>query len=187
MNKDKDIEELGVLCDTFRPKIANICAGSILGLALIVGGISFAVFFTQRRDPRPLDTKDQIAKYVLIGVIGVGAPIGGIALLAWMKRLASHRVTVHENGFSFVYTGSTEICKWEELVKINEVFTQEQLKVLKIPGAVIKNIDRSFVLCRKDGKDFNFDVNSIDNIPRFAECLKEVSDKHGITWERVEQ
>ena len=70
-------ESLGELQRTFRPKMANIIAGAIIGIGLIVGGIAFTLFFTRRPDPRPLSTGDRIAKYALIGLIGAGAPLGG--------------------------------------------------------------------------------------------------------------
>lgn len=185
MNQTAD--DLGEVRQTFRPKMANIGAGAVLGLVLLVGGIAVAVFFAQRREPRRLDTGDRIAKYAILGVLGVGAPLGGIALLVWMKRLASHRVTVCENGFSYVYGGATDVCPWTEVAKIQELFTQEQLKVLKVPGASIKNVDRSFMVHRRDGKQFSFTVNSIDDIPRLAECLEEARERHGIPWEQIEQ
>ncbi len=181
------VESLGEIRHTFRPKMANIVAGAILGLALLVGGISLAVYVVRRPDPKPLDTGNRIGKYAIIGMLGIGAPVGGIALLVWMKRLAAHRVTVHEHGFSYVYAGTTEICLWTEVAKIDEVFTEEQLKVLKLPGAAIKNVDHSFVVHRKDGKEFAFTVNSIDSIPRLTECLEAARDKHNLAWQRIQQ
>src|SRR5262245_56313493 len=59
--------DLGEIRETFRPQLANICAGAILGLALLVGGTSAALYFALRDDPKPLrDTGDYIAKYVII-------------------------------------------------------------------------------------------------------------------------
>jgi hypothetical protein len=182
----KGVEDLGEIRETFRPKMANIGAGFIIGLGLLVGGITVASFIVKQQDSKPLHMGDRISKYALAGLLGVGAPIGGIALLVSMKRLASHRVTVHERGFSYTKAGSIEICPWSEIEKISEALTHEQLQVFKIPGAAIKNIDRSFALHRNDGKVFNFTVNSIDSIPRFAECLEEARDKFSIPWERIE-
>src|SRR5215217_684329 len=107
----QDANNLGEVRHTFRPKMANIAAGTILGIALLLGGIAVAIFLARRHDPKPLDIGNRIAKYAIIGVLGVGAPVGGIALLAWMKRLAAHQVTVHDKGFSFVYAGSTDNCQ----------------------------------------------------------------------------
>lgn len=180
--------DLGEIRQTFRPRLANLCAGAILGLALVVGGISAALYFALRDDPKPLrDTGDYIAKYTIIAVLGIGAPAGGIVLLIWMKRLIGHRVSIFESGFSYSYRGANEIVPWAEVMKINEVFTEEQLKVLKVPGAVIKNLDRSFVVFRKDGKEFRFTVNSIDDIPRLGAVLEEARVKHNIAWEQIRQ
>lgn len=180
-------DRLGKVRQEFRPNTANIAAGMILGTGLIVGGIAFAITLAQKAKPDPEDPGAPIAKYVAVGALGVVAPIGGIALLVWMKRLTSHRVTIHDNGFSYIYRGSTESCPWTEVEKIAEVFTEEQMKVLKVPGAAIKNIDRSFVVHRNDGKEFHFSVNSIDGLPRFAECLEAARDQHSIPWEQIEQ
>jgi len=122
----------------------------------------------------------------MTGGLMVVAPLGGIALLGWMKRLSTHRVTVFDNGFTYFDRGETEACPWEEVDKINEILTHEQLKVLKVPGASIKNLDRSFTVRRNDGREFRFTVNSVDNIPRLAECLEDARARHGIDWERLE-
>lgn len=172
---------------TFRPKMSNIIAGAIIGLGLLLGGISVAAVIVQRPDRPNLETADRVGKYVLIGMLGLGGPIAGITLLVWMKRLASHRVTVHSDGFTFIESGSTETCRWDELRKIEEIFTKEEMRVLKVPGASIKNIDRSFVLYRDDGHEFRFTVNTIDSIPKFARILEQARDRFQIKWERVEQ
>lgn len=180
-------ENLGQLKQVFKPKMANIIAGAILGLGLLIGGISLAVFMIRRDEPRQLDTGDKIAKYGFIALVGIGGPLGGLGLLYWMKLLASHRVTVYENGFSYTYGSVEDICTWTEVKKVSEVFTQEQMKVLKVPGASIKNLDRSFIVHRKDGKKFDFNVNSIDSVRRFADCLKQASQQHNIAWEKIHQ
>jgi hypothetical protein len=184
---DSNAESLGTLRQEFKPKLSNVVAGSIIGLVLLVGGISLAVFMIRRPDTRQLETGDKIAKYGFIAFAGILGPLGGFGLLYWMKQLASHRVSVHENGFSYAYGGENELCHWSDVTKVSEVFTEEELKVLKVPGAKIKNLDRSFVVHRKDGKTFNFSVNSIDSMRRFADLLKQASRKHNIAWEQVHQ
>jgi hypothetical protein len=94
---------------------------------------------------------------------------------------------VGERGLAYVYRGTIELCLWPDLAEIREVFTHESLQVLKVPGAAIKNIDRSLIVKRKDGKEFRFTVNSIKGISRLARHLKEVSEQHKIPWQVVEQ
>jgi hypothetical protein len=180
---------LGNVRHTFRPKMADIIAGTILGVVLVAGNIALATYLIRRPDPRPLDTGNRVAKYVLIliGVIGFVAPLGGLALLLGMKRLASHRVTVFDGGFVYDYAGKDQICPWTDVSEIRELFTHEELKVLKLPGAAIKNVNRSFVVCRKDGAQYSFTVNSIDSIPKLAEFLESARDEYGIPWEQIVQ
>ena len=185
---DNTSEVLGQVRRTFRAKRSNIIAGAILGLGLLVGGIALAVFIIQSPDRKPdIELSDKIAKYVIAGLMGLGAPLGGACLLWWVKNLATHRVELCENGFSYFYGGVMELCSWSETAKIQEVFTEEQMKVLKVPGAAIKNIDRSFIVHRQDGKTFRFTVNSIDSIPFLAQELEQAASKHGIEWEEIQQ
>ena len=105
--------------------------------------------------------------------------IGGVALLAWSKRLAAHRVTLHDKGSSFVYAKLlNRPSVMDGMEKSTKIFTEEQMKILKVPVAVIKNILTGLLLHRKDGRALDFTVNSIDSIPHFfAECLEEARDK----------
>lgn len=182
------IDGFGEVRDTFRPKLANIWAGVILGLGLIAGGISAALLLALREDPKPLQTTaDRVAKFGFILAFAVGAPAGGVVLLLFVKDLVGHSVSVFDSGFSYVDHGATEIVPWTEVEKITEVFTHERLQVLKIPGAAITRIDRSFVVRRKDGKEFRFTANSIDSIQRFGAVLDAAREQFEIPWEEVEQ
>jgi hypothetical protein len=184
---NSDANSLGEIYRTFQPRIANIAAGAIIGAALVIGGFSGAAYLGLRDDPKPLDTSGRIAKYAIIALLGIAAPVGGVALILWMKRLATHRVVVCEQGFTYLYGGIEETCRWNDVEKISEVFTEEELKILKVPGASLHNTDRSFVVKRKDGREFCFNVNSIDSIPLLANCLQDARAKHGIPWEQIQQ
>jgi hypothetical protein len=181
------IAELGEVEETYRPGIANLAAGTVIGLGLIVGGLMLACWLLFRQDPIPLGDGDRIAKYGLILAIGSLAPLAGIALVTWMKRLFSHRVLWAENGLGYVYRGFIEICAWDHIDEIREVLTHESLKVLKIPGASIKNIDRTLIVKRDDGKEFSFTVNSVKRLNRLAQRLKSLSIDRKIPWQIVEQ
>lgn len=180
---DPDVDKLGEVRQVFRPKIANLVAGMILGSAMAIGGVLAAIALLLRDSRRPMQTGDQIAFYVIIVVLGVALPAGGIAILVWVKRTLSHRVTVFDRGFTYLYGGSTEICAWDDVDKIIEVFTAEELKVLKLPGASLKNVDRSYEIVREDGKKFRFTVNSIDSIPEFGDRVNEAVEKFDIPLE----
>lgn len=180
-------DSLGEVQCVFRPKKANIIAGVIIGLLLILGGISAATLIAVQRDPPHQALGDKIGKYVCIGLLGILLPAGGIPLLLWMKRLASHRVVIFEHGFSYGYVDHAEICPWADIEKVDEVFTKEELKILKLPGASLKNIDRSFVVHRKDGKEFPFSVNTVDSIPRLIECFEKAREKHDFPWQQIQQ
>ena len=185
---NQDARALGKVRHSFRPKMTNIAAGAIIGIGLVVLGIIILFGIGRKPNRKPIvDTSDRIAEYAIIGMMGVLPPLGGIALLVWMKRLASHRVDICENGFSYTYRGDTRSCPWTEVKVINEIFTQERLQVLKVPGAAIKTVDRSFLVTRNDGEHFSFSVNSNNSILQLAQFLTEARDKYSIPWQRVEQ
>lgn len=183
----QDATALGSVRDTFQAGRANIVAGVILGIALIVGGILAALYLMDKEPPPQQSKGDRIGKYVLMLGLGVGAPIGGLVMLIWMKRLFGHRVLVGDNGIAYIYRGRTEIILWEQIAGVREVYTHESMKILKIPGASIRNIDRSLVIHRKDGKEFHFTVNSIKGVGRFADHLQAASQKHSLPWQTIEE
>lgn len=181
------VSALGEIKDTFQPAKENLIAGIIGGIALIIGGLAVGYYLLEREDPRPVEGKDRFFKYAIIATVGGLAPLGGIVLLVWMKRLLSHRVVVGANGFAYVYRGSTETCLWDQIAEIREVLTHESVRILKIPGGALKNIDRSLIVWRKDGKEFRFTVNTIKGVGRLANHFAEARDKYGIPWQQVEQ
>ncbi len=186
LSKAWAVADMGVPRESYRPKHANIVAGFILGLAMIAGGVSAAAYLLLRDDPKPVQAmSDWIAKYVIIGGLGLAVPALGIALVVWMKRLMSHEVTICENGLIYQYAGANDVVPWVEIAKITEVFTQESIKILKVPGASLTNIDRTIVVLRNDGKEFYFSVNSIQNLGAFASLLKDASDRHNLRWEQT--
>jgi hypothetical protein len=178
---------LGEIKDVFKPAKENLIAGVIIAVALIAGGLALGYYLLEREDPRPVEGKDRYLKYGFIVAAGVLAPLGGILLLNWMRRLLSHRVIVGTNGFAYVYRGATEICLWEQIAEIREVFTQESIRILKVPGGSLKNVDRSLIIRRKDGKDFQFTVNTVKGVGRLANHFAEARDKYDIPWQQLEQ
>jgi hypothetical protein len=177
---------LGPVRDTFRPNFANLAAGIILGSGLVIGGLLLGLYVAPGDALKPQKWTGWIELYGPMVLLGGLPMLGGFALLVWVKRLFSHQVVVCENGLVYVYRGVEESCPRDQLVEIREVFTEESLKILKVPGAAITNIDRTLLVWRKDGKSFSFDVNPIKGLSRLAEHLAEASVKHGIPWQRVE-
>lgn len=184
---NKTIAALSDIRDIFTPSRPNLIAGIICGIALIVGGLVYGIGLATKDDNRPLEDSSRIAKYVLVAGFAGAAPIAGIVLLVWMRRLLSHQVMVGELGFAFDYRGRTEICLWNQTAEIREVLKLERLRVLNVPGATIKSIDRSFVVKRVDGREFRFTSNTIKRINRFGTCLEEASKAHAIPWRQVEK
>ena len=103
-----------------------------------------------------------------------------------MKGLATHRVTVFESGFTYFTRGEELECRWADVLKVVEILTDEQLKVLKVPGAAIRNLDRRFAVHRNDGEVFSFSVNSVDKMRLFSSLLESAAKTYNLTWERVE-
>ena len=178
--------ELGETKQVFRPRMDNLIAGIILGLGLIIGGVFLANYFAEKHFANPRETVDYIGRYAIYAILGLGGPIGGVTLIYRMILLVSHQVTIWDNGFSYKYGNKNETCLWSQLQKIYEIFTEEELKILKVPGAKLKNLDRRFCLVRSDGKTFEVNVNSINDISKFGEYLEEARDKNGIPWEQIQ-
>lgn len=182
-------ETLGAVKREFKPDLSNLIAGVILGLGMIFGGIAAAVYLAGRDDPKPLAAGETALKYGVIGLLGLGVPCGGAILLYWMKQLLSHKVIIHEHGFVYDYGNEHEVCFWDDAAEINETLTHEDLKVLKVPGGRIKNVDRSLRVVRKDGKEFVFTVNSLSKhgVGMVRAFLQTAQSDFGIPWHQVEE
>ncbi len=181
-----DAESLGKLEETFKPSLANVAAGVILGLGLVIGGIALAVYIALKPAGPNETSGDHFAKYAIMAVGGLLLPLMGGALVFGMRELAAHRVLLHEHGFQYLSGKSVDVCHWQDVTEIREVFTHEELKVAKLPGAKIKQVSRSFVVLRSDGKEFGFDGNSINRLTHFGEWLKYASGQFEIPWREVE-
>jgi len=90
LSRQTEVTGLGKLHRVFRPKKANLIAGVILGLLLMIGGVAAAIGLSFRASQQAPSAGEKILVYGLIGILGVLLPLCGVALLVWMKRLFSH-------------------------------------------------------------------------------------------------
>ncbi len=178
---------LGDELRTFRPTMSNMVAGAILGVGMIGGGIAGAVYVYRMPIAAGGNFEDQVGKFLVLAFLGLGMPLLGIFFLRFVKHLAAHRVKMYRNGFAYIDRGKTELCPWTEVAEFQEVFTEEQLKLLELPGARLKRIDRSFGVVRKDGKRFEFGSNNVDNVADLAAYFEGARDRYGIAWKQVEK
>ena len=140
----------GQALHSFSPRFTNLCAGYILGFAFCLGGGMGAAFSIKRC----LVTPNSLISTCVEVAIAVAVLVGGLFLTWWVIRYASHRVTIHEYGFTYTFWRTTEIVRWGNVVQIDEVFTKQELPILKIPGVGLKCLDISFVVHQADGKKF---------------------------------
>lgn len=178
------IAAIGDVQATYRPDWRNPAAGVAIAILLIVGGVAAATWGATRVDPQPLSGTDRVAKYFLVAVLGIGAPIGGLALLRWAIGTLRHRVVIGEKGLAYVLGGYAHVCTWDRVLAIEERTFHESLPILKIPGAALKRTARILILHRSDGKDFTFTVNTISYLNGLAVHLASISREHGIRWDR---
>jgi hypothetical protein len=180
------LKALGHDREVFRPKLRNILAGIVLGLFMIAVGIVVPALILKVKDRQDMRPGDYVAKFAGFAGFAIVLPLSGAAMLVWMNRLRRHRVIVGEHGLACIYRGREHVFLWPEIREIREVFTHESIQVLHVLGASVKNLDRSFVVERKDGFDFRLTVNFVGDLPRLAERLEEASDLHEIPWKQLE-
>ena len=118
--------------ESFRPKRANLYAGVILGVGFILGPLALAMFLLFRDAP-PRRVEPSMPANIMTGLIVVVAPLIGLFLLYCMKNLFTHRVDLGREGFVYSMAGSTDICRWADVEKIQEVLTWSRLRCSTYP------------------------------------------------------
>ena len=169
----------------FGPSRKNLVAGLVLGLVLIVVGLTVGYWMYGAVDNLPRKISDRIALYGMTAVCGLLVPLGGVALILWSMRSFSRCLWLCENGLAYVYRGYAELCPWDAIQEIREELTEEPLHILHLPGAAIHRIARSLVVQRDDGEEFPSTANTVKHLDAIITRLRVLSHTHGIPWSKT--
>jgi hypothetical protein len=111
------VQEFGGTREAFRPSIANLIAGVIIGLLLIGGGLAFIsgfLYLYLRPEGNDLQT-------TLFGLaVGIVLIASGILFIYVMKRMFSYRLVVCTRGFIRQVGRDTDCCQWEDIASVTE-------------------------------------------------------------------
>jgi hypothetical protein len=181
--RPETLTAVGNVTHTFQPGRANVLAGYVLGILMIIGGLYLVRFPLRAVQVQAI--QDRIGAFVFVIVFGL-LPVGGLAMLVWINRLGSRRVLFGSKGVACAHRHHADICLWEHAAEIREVFTHYSIPLLKFPGAAIRRVAYRLAVQRTDGKTLWFTPDSVRNLPELARRLREVSDRNGIPWRREE-
>ena len=186
---------LGPRLESFRPAMSNVVAGAILGLLLVGGGLAILGFIGREVYLAGGNLPFYAKKGMCWLAVGLGslcavALIFGGGFLAWLVRWRlAHDVEMYENGFRYRASKNSEEITWDAVASIRETILYERPPVLKGPAKLLlpKVASKSYTVITISGKEYRFDGNSIKQIQRFGEMLREQAQIAGLTWETVEE
>ncbi len=191
---DMIAQDIGEFREEFKPGLENIIAGIIIGL-LLIGGGGAGVYFPAKG---VIESRGNLPFWVekgwcwgavgLLMALAIGAIVGGIALILWMRSLVTLRVRVGSNGLSVTRKDETRVIAWPDIVSVRETHLYERPPLLKgvAKYALPKVLSKSFLLTTNDGESFGFDGNTIRSHVMLADLIKKKTDQRGIPWEIVE-
>jgi hypothetical protein len=188
-------QEIGEICGEFKPGLENIIAGIIIGL-LLIGGGGAGVFFSvkeviQSRGNLPFlaEKGNCWAAVGMLTALAIGAIVGGVFLIRWMRSLISLRVRIGSHGLSVTRKDETRVIAWPDIVSVRETHLHERPPLLKgvAKYALPRVLSKSFMLTTKYGEPFGFDGNKIKGQVMLADVIKKETDRRSIPWEIVEE
>jgi hypothetical protein len=100
LDVDEILRQFGEPMDAFRPGISNIIAGMIIGALLVLGGGAALFFMAQvvieegGKLPWSREKGHSWLSVLILSGLGLGALIGGLALIFGMRRLLALRILV---------------------------------------------------------------------------------------------
>ena len=190
---------LGELVEAFAPSWSNIGAGLLLGVAACFGGAVVIWYPLHALDAANWDLPWYAAKpkwsWFGVGVFGlVGAAIFacGVAMLAFARWLAVHRVDVCAGGFRYVVPGRETAVRWGAVRGVLELVQYEHMVAhIHVLYALIllfrpKPVSWTYTATTWDGREFAFDGNSVRRLSRFGPLLREQANAHSVAWLTVD-
>src|SRR5205823_2995780 len=95
------------------------------------------------------------------------------------------KVVMGSEGFTYCTKAATDTVLWKEAMRVCHTVSHERAPLLKGPAKLLipRKSSSSFVLIRADGKEYHFTPNTVHDMPRLSEILRDQSTKHQIAWE----
>ena len=105
------------------------------------------------------------------------------------KGLISHRVEICVNGFRSWSGKSSEEVAWTEIARIRQTTLYERHPIVKGPVKLLvpKIASTIYSIVTISGKEYAYNGNSIKELERFGEILRQHADRLSLKWEPVEE
>lgn len=176
------ISEVGAIKRIFKPGVANLSAGIILGLLFIGGGVFGLLAATKAViDNRGVFPQGQVGwNWASVGatwIASIAAIPGGVALIKWMRRLMSLRVEVGELGLRITEREGTHAILWDDIEIIEEHHDFERRKYGLPP-----RLSQKFNVISRGEEPFFFEENAIKGHLQLAEMIKAETHRRSIPW-----
>ncbi len=186
-------QEIGEIRGEFKPGLENIVAGFIIGL-LLIGAGGAGVYFPVNG---VIESRGNLPFWVekgwcwgavgLLMALAIGAIVGGVVLILWMRSLVSLRVRVGSNGLSVTRKDQTRVIAWPDIVSVQETHLYERVARGVVGRALPRALSKTYTLNVSEGEPFHFDANSLREHVILAGMIKKETDRRGIPWEIVEE
>jgi hypothetical protein len=175
------LSDYGGAIEVFRPSIANLVAGMILGTLMALGGLALVagVWYLVFRLNGEFSSTTVVGTVagLLLGIVGVG-------LLYLLPGMFSYRLFVCPHGLVRSVGGKVDACQWDEIVSVTEKVQQEHLPLEGVAKrAVPLGKSRNYTILRRDGIEFYFDADAVQKVGRLAQLIRGETDRRGIAWQ----
>lgn len=191
-------DPIGDIRREFKPGMENLVAGIIIGLLLVGGGCA-AVYFPTRG---VIDSGGDLPAWTdkgqsgwswgaagILAALGIGAILGGVFLIRWIRSLFSFRVRVGRHGLGVADRSGGRVIRWDDIVSVEEVHLSERPPVLKgvAKYALPKVVSKSYVLALRAGEPFGFDGNTVKGHNQLAQLIREETGPRDVPWQIREE
>ncbi|HET6881166.1 MAG TPA: hypothetical protein VFI31_13480 [Pirellulales bacterium] len=172
----RTIASLGKPLYQQKPTIANQIAGLIIAVLMAIGG--GVLCWLPVREYRKFGGRlpvfhERDMSWVTAAAmctLGIGIIVGGIILWRRIWSMFSFCLFVCPDGFYYKLKGETIVFGWDEIRLVEETVLHERLPLVK--GAARRlmptKTSRAYRVVRCDGKEFNFDGDTLSRVSLLA-------------------
>ncbi len=173
---------LGKLLGSFQTSGANLLAGFIFGVILAVFGaviLGYGIYMAASvHFQMPFYVQKEISWATFLGmtVLSAGLVVGGVVLLARMKRLAGARLLLCEQGLCWAWPSKPELILWSAIQEVQVVQLKEGLPLdTGLKHVLPKSKSQQLAVFTSDGKEHTFTSSMIRELPTLQAVLERVA------------